>query len=185
MVTPSLFIVALNAPSKQKRPQEFPRPQTGSLVSDPRSQEHRDACQVDAELFRDGISHHLQGSGSGPVDAFIDALRRTFDVDIEVTNYAEHALSSGSDAEAVAYVELTWAGDDGRKSLYGVDVDSSIVGASIRALVAALNRIAASIDGGRAWPEVRGESVSRAGVGGGSASPGVTLEVAGAARTTR
>jgi hypothetical protein len=55
----------------------------------------------------------------------------------------------------VAYVELEWVQGGKRQSLYGVDVDSSIVGASIRALIAAVNRIVLSQGDDVNWPEPR------------------------------
>jgi 2-isopropylmalate synthase len=77
----------------------------------------------------------LVGSGNGPIAAFVDALAG-IGYDVRVLDYAEHALSAGDDARAAAYVECAV----GERVYWGVGVDSSIVTASLRAVVSAVNR---------------------------------------------
>ena len=60
----------------------------------------------------------------------------TLDVDVRVLDYAEHALSSGGDATAAAYVECAL----GERVLWGVGLDASIVVASLKAVISAVNR---------------------------------------------
>jgi 2-isopropylmalate synthase len=79
--------------------------------------------------------HEIRGSGNGPIAAFVDALAG-IGFDVRVLDYHEHALSAGDDARAAAYVEC--AVED--TVLWGVGVDSSIVNASLRAVVSAVNR---------------------------------------------
>ena len=79
--------------------------------------------------------HEITGSGNGPIAAFVDALAG-IGFDVRVLDYHEHALSAGDDARAAAYVEC--AVED--TVLWGVGVDSSIVNASLRAVVSAVNR---------------------------------------------
>ena len=79
--------------------------------------------------------HEITGSGNGPIAAFVDALAG-IGFDVRVLDYHEHALSSGDDARAAAYVECTVEDT----VLWGVGVDSSIVNASLRAVVSAVNR---------------------------------------------
>jgi 2-isopropylmalate synthase len=79
--------------------------------------------------------HEISGSGNGPLAAFVDALAG-IGFDVRVLDYQEHAMSSGDDARAAAYVECTI--ED--KVLWGVGVDSSIVSASLKAVVSAINR---------------------------------------------
>ena len=85
----------------------------------------------------DGEEQVLQGSGNGPIAAFVDALGGV-GVDIRVLDYSEHAVSAGADARAAAYVEVA-AGD---RVLWGVGLDPSIVTASLLAVVSAVNRAA-------------------------------------------
>ena len=98
--------------------------------------------QLDVSVFVDGQKRALRGRGNGPIAAFVDALA-TIGYEVRVLDYAEHALSSGGDARAAAYVECA-VGD---RILWGVGIDPNIVTASLKAVVSALNRALAS----RAW----------------------------------
>ncbi|MBW9206428.1 2-isopropylmalate synthase [Mumia sp. zg.B17] len=88
-----------------------------------------------------GAVQSLKGEGNGPVAAFVDAIAAV-NGDIRVLDYAEHALSSGGDAAAAAYVEC----EIGDQIVWGVGVDPSIVTASLKAVVSAANRAAAARD---------------------------------------
>ncbi len=83
----------------------------------------------------DGAERQLTGVGNGPIDAFVHALSDV-DIEVRVLDYAEHAMSAGGDAQAAAYVEAEVNGT----VLWGVGVDANIVTASLRAVVAAVNR---------------------------------------------
>jgi 2-isopropylmalate synthase len=78
----------------------------------------------------------LTGVGNGPIDALIRALA-DLDISVRVLDYAEHALSSGGDAQAAAYVECEVDG----VVRWGVGVDANIVTASLRAVTSAVNRV--------------------------------------------
>jgi 2-isopropylmalate synthase len=82
----------------------------------------------------------ITGRGNGPIDAFMDALRKHSGIDLKVVDYREHSVGAGSDANAVAYVEMVMT--DGRK-VFGVGKDSNIVTASLKAIISATNRVAA------------------------------------------
>jgi 2-isopropylmalate synthase len=92
---------------------------------------------VTAQLLVDGEPRTVMGEGNGPIDALVGALRTELGVSFEVKDYSEHALTSGSGASAVAYVEAE--GDDGT-TWWGVGMDSSILDASLAAVVSAANR---------------------------------------------
>ncbi|OFE16507.1 2-isopropylmalate synthase [Humibacillus sp. DSM 29435] len=92
---------------------------------------------VEATIHDSGRTVTVTGSGNGPIAAFVDSLSRVADTpDIRVLDYAEHALSQGGDARAAAYVECAV----GERVLWGVGVDPSIVTASLKAVVSAVNR---------------------------------------------
>jgi 2-isopropylmalate synthase len=93
--------------------------------------------QLTAHLTVDGVEWVLNGSGNGPVDAFVDALRGDGDLDIHVQNYHEHGVGAGEDATAVAYVQLRVGSE---QTVYGVGFDPNIVTATLRAVVSAVNR---------------------------------------------
>ena len=92
---------------------------------------------LSVDVVDGGVERTLEGSGNGPLAAFVDAIRKV-GVEVRVLDYAEHALSEGGDASAAAYVECQ-VGDD---VLWGVGVDSSITTASLKAIVSAVNRAA-------------------------------------------
>ena len=93
--------------------------------------------EIVATIQLDGDEHEIVGNGNGPVAAFVDGLA-TVGYDVRVLDYVEHALTAGDDAKAAAYVEC--AVDN--RVLWGVGVDSSIVTASLRAVISAINRSA-------------------------------------------
>ena len=95
----------------------------------------RDALRVG--LYVDGSRQELEGNGNGPIAAFVDALS-TIGHDVRVLDYAEHAMSSGGDAKAAAYLECAIAG----QVLWGVGVDANILTASLKAVISAANRAA-------------------------------------------
>jgi 2-isopropylmalate synthase len=92
---------------------------------------------VTAQLLVDGQHRTVKGEGNGPIDALVGAIRAELGIDLEVKDYSEHALTEGSGASAVAYVEC--AGPDGT-TWWGVGRDSSILDASLAAVVSAANR---------------------------------------------
>jgi 2-isopropylmalate synthase len=92
---------------------------------------------VTAQLLVDGQHRTVTGEGNGPIDALVSALHEGFGIELEVKDYSEHALTAGSGASAVAYVETQ--GPDGT-TWWGVGMDSSILDASLAAVVSAANR---------------------------------------------
>jgi 2-isopropylmalate synthase len=91
--------------------------------------------EIVAVVRVEDTEHEIHGSGNGPIAAFVDALA-TVGFDVRVLDYHEHALTAGDDARAAAYVECATGGE----VLWGVGVDHSIVTASLRAVVSAINR---------------------------------------------
>jgi 2-isopropylmalate synthase len=82
-----------------------------------------------------GETHDVEGTGSGPISAFCAALA-SVGIDVRVLDYAEHALTEGTDAQAAAYVEVETAG----QVLWGVGIDTNTATASMRAIISAVNR---------------------------------------------
>ena len=97
----------------------------------------KDALTVNVAV--EGEPRTLEGVGNGPIAAFVTAINALpQDFDVRVLDYHEHALSSGGDAIAAAYVECAV-----RDELYwGVGLDANIVTASLRAVISAVNRAA-------------------------------------------
>jgi 2-isopropylmalate synthase len=93
--------------------------------------------QLRVNVYVDGELTTLSGEGNGPIAAFVNAINELpQEFDVRVLDYHEHALSSGGDAIAAAYVECA-VGD---QVLWGVGLDANIVTASLKAVISAVNR---------------------------------------------
>ena len=97
-----------------------------------------DGTTVVAQVLHDGAHKTITARGNGPIDAVVNALGAELGISLEVHDYTEHALAAGSGASAVAYVEVTTPGGDAH---WGVGLDSSILDASLRAVLSAANRV--------------------------------------------
>jgi 2-isopropylmalate synthase len=95
-----------------------------------------DTDQIVADLVVDGEKRQISGAGNGPIAALVDAFEREFGITIRLRDYHEHAMSAAADATAAAYIEAEIDDD----LVWGVGVHSSIVTASLRAVVNAVNR---------------------------------------------
>ena len=93
--------------------------------------------RIFAQLVVNGQHVTVKGEGNGPIDALMAGLRDEMDVQFKVRDYHEHALTAGSEASAVAYVEAE--GTDG-STWWGVGMSSSILDASLEAVISAANR---------------------------------------------
>ena len=97
--------------------------------------EHGEQQGIHLDVVRDGQHQVLRGIGNGPIDAALHALAP----DAKLLGYEERAIGEGSDARAVAFIELQGEGPAG--SVFGVGIDGSIVTASVKALVSAVNQL--------------------------------------------
>jgi len=111
-----------------------------------RIRQHVDGSEVDggidtinAVVKIDGVEREIHGSGNGPLAAFVDALYGV-GIHVHVLDYSEHAMSSGEQAQAAAYVEASVNG----QTIWGVGIATSITTASLRAVVSAVNRASRS-----------------------------------------
>lgn len=90
---------------------------------------------IGADLRVAGEIREVEGVGNGPISAFCDALSG-IGVKVRVLDYAEHAMSAGSDAKAASYVEC----EVGDQILWGVGIDANTTTASLKAIISAVNR---------------------------------------------
>jgi 2-isopropylmalate synthase, yeast type len=98
------------------------------LVRDARGREH-----LTLKGRYNGQGLVIKGSGNGPIDALIDAIG----LPIDVLSYEEHSMNSGSNARAVAFIEIT---TPARVTLFGIGIHENIVTASLAAVLSAVNR---------------------------------------------
>ncbi|MCY1297341.1 2-isopropylmalate synthase [compost metagenome] len=99
--------------------------------------EHKGVRVVAAEITDNGEVKRIEGKGTGPIDGFINALSIYLGVDLSVADYSEHSLQHGSNAAAIAYVEMEHPGG----KLFGAGINTNIVAASLEAIVSAANRV--------------------------------------------
>jgi 2-isopropylmalate synthase len=90
------------------------------------------------KLLHDGKTVELSGEGNGPLAALVHGFSKVGVPRFEITAYSEHALSSGEEAAAIAYIQIKHT--DG-KTRWGAGVDTNIELASVRAVLSALNRL--------------------------------------------
>ncbi len=88
----------------------------------------------------DGTVMTLEGEGNGPIDAFVDALQKGLGVSFSFLDYHEHAVGRGANATAASYVEIQ---DSDGRVVQGVGMDPSIVTASLKAILSAVQRMMA------------------------------------------
>ncbi|MGD0723649.1 MAG: 2-isopropylmalate synthase [Roseiarcus sp.] len=101
----------------------------------------REERELTAVLKRaDGSTLTVEGAGNGPIDAFVDALKRAFGIEFSFIDYHEHAVGRGAHATAACYVELA---DSAGAPVHGVGMDPSIVMASLKAVLSAVLRLSA------------------------------------------
>ncbi|GAA3998821.1 2-isopropylmalate synthase [Comamonas faecalis] len=103
-----------------------------------RMQEQEGGFSLQASLQWQGGPMEVEGEGTGPIDAFVQAISSALDRRVRVLDYSEHAIGEGAGAKAVAYMEMRI---DDCRTVYGVGMDANIVSASIRAILSGLQRV--------------------------------------------
>ena len=83
----------------------------------------------------DGGEQSVSGRGNGLISSVVSTLEAAFDLDIKVRDYTEHALGSGRDARAAAYIECESNG----RIIWGCGIDADVATASVRAVLSAAN----------------------------------------------
>ena len=95
---------------------------------------------VEATIDHNGDKIKISSTGNGPISAFVNAIRETFKLNFMLNDFGQNTRSSGSTAEAAAYIEIKVPDENGR-SVFGVGIDTSITLAPIKAVISAINRI--------------------------------------------
>lgn len=120
---------------ERKEPVHFRKCQ----ITDREMDEGEFATVADVIYTEHGQEKRFEGVGNGPIDAIQRGLEDTLGVEIRVLDYTEHALRSGSGAQAASYIHLLDV-KSGRTT-YGVGISSNITRASIRGIFSAVNRL--------------------------------------------
>jgi 2-isopropylmalate synthase len=93
--------------------------------------------KIDINIEYQGCTQHITGKGNGPIDAAVDAVSKLTNQALEVVDYHEHSMGSGSGVVAVCYIEMKVGG---QTASFGVAKDSNIMLAAVKALVSGVNR---------------------------------------------
>ena len=94
---------------------------------------------MEATVIDGGKEVTISGTGTGPIDGFVDALSRHVGIPFSILDYSEHSMQRGSNAAAISYTEVEHPG--GR--IFGAGINTNISAASLEAVVSAVNRIIA------------------------------------------
>ena len=92
---------------------------------------------IEITLSVDGEAITILGSGGGPIEAFVSAINKHCNESITVSDYHQHSVTSGADAKAAAFIELTSKG----KNEWGAGMDGNTVKASFQAILSGLNKL--------------------------------------------
>jgi 2-isopropylmalate synthase len=84
----------------------------------------------------DGREQRVSGRGKGLISSVLATLQEAFGLELEVLDYTEHALGTGTDARAATYIECAMAGGG---TVWGVGIDEDVAAASVRAIISAAN----------------------------------------------
>ena len=121
--------------TERKEPIHFRRCQ----ITDTENEDGEFATLVKVTYTNNGLEKTFEGVGNGPIDALQKGLEKELDIEIRVLDYSEHALTSGSGAQAASYIHLMDVKTG--KVTYGVGISSNITRASFRGIFSAVNRL--------------------------------------------
>ena len=93
--------------------------------------------EIEIKIKEGNKTKSIKGSGNGPIDALINALSLDLDLEIKIADYHQHAISSGSDAKAVAYSEISYK----EQSVWGIGIHQNTVIAGLESIISGLNRL--------------------------------------------
>ena len=121
--------------TERKEPIHFRRCQ----ITDTENEDGDFATLVKVTYTNNGLEKTFEGVGNGPIDAIQKGLEEELGIEIRVLDYNEHALTSGSGAQAASYIHLMDVKTG--KVTYGVGISSNITRASFRGIFSAVNRV--------------------------------------------
>lgn len=119
----------------RKQPYHFMRCEVTDIESD---------SHVKLSYEYNGTLTTIEADGNGPIDAVRNAIYAATGINLKVLDYSEHALSTGSHAQAASYIHLM--DQDSKKVTYGVGISSNITRASLRAIFSGMNRLLEGVE---------------------------------------
>lgn len=96
-----------------------------------------DINELEIKMIMNAKEVTVSGKGNGPIDSFVNGLSKEFGINIKISDYHQSAISSGSDAQAAAYIELEKDG----QTKWGVGINPNTTRASFEAIIVGLSKI--------------------------------------------
>ena len=117
--------------------ENFLKPKNNFLYQSHTSSTKDDVNELEVKMIMNAKEVTVSGKGNGPIDSFVNGLSKEFGINIKISDYHQSAISSGSDAQAAAYIELEKDG----QTKWGVGINPNTTRASFEAIIVGLSKI--------------------------------------------
>ena len=117
--------------------ENFLKPKNNFSYQSHTSSTKDDINELEVKMIMNAKEVTVSGKGNGPIDSFVNGLSKEFGINIKISDYHQSAISSGSDAQAAAYIELEKDG----QTKWGVGVNPNTTRASFEAIIVGLSKI--------------------------------------------
>ena len=117
--------------------ENFLKPQNNFAYQGHTSSTKNDINELEVKMILDSKEVIITGKGNGPIDSFVNGLSKELGINIKISDYHQSAISSGSDAQAAAYIELEQDGE----TRWGVGINPNTTRASFEAIIVGLSKL--------------------------------------------
>jgi len=117
--------------------ENFLKPQNNFAYQGHKSSTKDDINELEVKMILDSKEVIIIGKGNGPIDSFVNGLSKELGINIKISDYHQSAISSGSDAQAAAYIELEQDGE----TRWGVGINPNTTRASFEAIIVGLSKL--------------------------------------------
>ena len=117
--------------------ENFLKPKNNFSYQSHTSSTKDDVNELEVKMIMNAKEVNVSGTGNGPIDSFVNGLSKELGINIKISDYHQSAISSGSDAQAAAYIELE---KDGQRK-WGVGINPNTTRASFEAIIVGLSKI--------------------------------------------
>lgn len=115
----------------------FLKPKNNFAYQSHTSSTKDDVNELEVKMIMNSNEVTVSGTGNGPIDSFVNGLSKELGINIKISDYHQSAISSGSDAQAAAYIELEKDG----QTRWGVGINPNTTRASFEAIIVGLSKI--------------------------------------------
>ena len=117
--------------------ENFLKPKNNFSYQSHTSSTKNDVNELEVKMIMNAKEVNVSGTGNGPIDSFVNGLSKELGINIKISDYHQSAISSGSDAQAAAYIELEKDG----QTKWGVGINPNTTRASFEAIIVGLSKI--------------------------------------------